>query len=508
LPFIDDELNLASLEKDFENLIGPDNIVIRTSVKSGQEKIPNLKRTEGVTPSEAASWCIRTRDEIAKEYSDISGFAFVVHRFIAARAAAWVRCELNQPVVEIHSLWGLPDALQYCPYDIWEVHLPTEVATELSDYKSHMLIPQSGGDWEYVRIKNELGRNLSIGRREAIDLARRSSSIAERLGKSCHIMWFVGCMAPDGRNFNLPWYWTDAHPSERNHDRSNYQKFKIQSEDDLLKFLEIGEQKNKYALELMPNDQKLMRDIDFIKKVGEVSKDQDVPVLLAGSTLAHAYFVLRKQGCTVVASGEKEYTRVRNNNLFGKIVRDGIPAKIANRQESGVTLNIPSEIKKRFLSSKLLEEALEVRYATSKEEKCIELSDLYEVFRGLAKAEGISLNKILKSANDKRKKSGGFDDGVVLLQTGILGGKRAVSDEGYKKFAEILARKVSNSIVEIPFTFFGFMDIDNPRSVYFEDAGIRLDITLKSDRIELQVSKEAEQLELPLDQDILKLDEN
>ena len=74
----------------------------------------------------------------------------------------------GNPMVEINSLWGLPDALQYCSYDIWEVHVPTEVATEYPDYKSHMLIAKENGGWEYVRVKNELGCSLSIGRRDAL----------------------------------------------------------------------------------------------------------------------------------------------------------------------------------------------------------------------------------------------------------------------------------------------------------------------------------------------------
>ncbi len=507
LPETGDAEGLTSLQEDFQQLIGPDNIVIRTSVRANEEKLPNLRRTDGVIPKDAATWCLETRDEIKEQYGDASGFAFVVHRFIAARAAAWVRCEKDNPVVEIHSLWGLPDALQYCPYDIWEVHLPTEVATEFPDYKSHMLIPKVDGEWEYVRVKNELGRSLSIGRREAMDLAKRSAIIADKLGKSCHIMWFVGCVQADGTNFNVPWYWTDAHEAEKNPDRSNYQRYPIKCEGDLNSFQNL-EDRNRYALELVPTDQRLMRDISFIEEVGNVALEHSIPILLAGSTLAHAYFVLRRKGCTVVARGEKEHTRVRKNNFFGKIVRDGIPSKIEKRKEVGTTLKIPSEIKKRFLSSKLLEEALEVRYAENAEEKAVELADLYEVFRGLAKAEGVSLRKITKTANEKKKKSGGFEDGVVLLQTGIQASGKPTPEEGGKRFAEILARKTSASTVELPFTFFGFMDIDSPRTVYFEDVEIRLEITLKGDRLVMQVSRDAEQLELPLDQDVVKLDDS
>ena len=51
------------------------------------------------------------------------------------------------------------------------------------------------------------------------------------------------------------------------------------------------------------------------------------------------------------------------------------------------------------------------------------------------------------------------------------------------------------------------MDLDQPRSLVFEDLGIRLDVTLKGDRIELQASRETEQLELPLDLTVNQNDE-
>jgi hypothetical protein len=254
---------------------------------------------------------------------------------MAARASAWARAEPGSPIVEIHGLWGLPDALQYCPYDIWEVHLPTAVATEFTDYKSHMLLARENGAWEYVRIKNELGRSLSVGRREAMEIGSRTSAIAERLKRPCHVMWFVGCVDPDGRPFNMPWYWTEAHPSERNSDRSNYQLFRVENQNDLDRFQRITTSKSKYALELMPIDLTLMRNMEFIEAVGKAAGEANIPVIIAGSTLAHAYFALRRQGCTVVARGEKDHTRVRRSMNFGKIVRDKIPARIAATKRSG-----------------------------------------------------------------------------------------------------------------------------------------------------------------------------
>jgi predicted house-cleaning noncanonical NTP pyrophosphatase (MazG superfamily) len=495
----DDHLGLTQLEADFRQLIGPDNIVVRTSVRGGAEKLPNLRRTEGLSPAAAANWCLEARDAFAREYGTTDTLAFVAHRFMAARAAAWVRAEPNNPVVEIHSLWGLPDALQYCPYDIWEVHIPTEVATEYPDYKSHMLIARDDGGWEYVRIKNELGRSLSLGRREAMELALRSAAIAARLKQACHIMWFVGCTGQDDIQFSVPWYWTKAHDAEKNLDRSSYQVFTISNRADLSAFNARPGSKARFAIELMPTDQQLMRDMKFVEAVGETARKIGVPVILSGSTLAHAYFALRRQGCTVLARGEKERSRIRRSVFFGKMVRDKIPDRIAQRMEAEVTRRIPNALKNGFLTSKLLEEALEVRNAATPADKRIELADVYEVVRALARSEGFSIDEIEAAADEKREKAGGFDEGLVLLQTGILGRTRETIQDGERLPTQVLARKLSGSAYELPFTFFGFMELDQPRSLIFEDLGLRLDVTLKGDRIELQGSLEAEQLELPLD---------
>lgn len=456
LPATGDAAELAALEQDLREIIGPDNIVIRTSVRAGGDKPVNMRRTEGLRPEQAARLCLELRDDLTKSRS-IEDLAFVIHRFMAARASAWARAEPGNPVVEIHGLWGLPDALQYCPYDIWEVHTPTAVATEFTEYKSHMLLAKEDGAWEYVRVKNELGRSLSIGRREAMDIASKTALIAERLKRPCHVMWFVGCVSPDGAPFSVPWYWTNAHPSERNSDRSNYHLFRVVDRDDLERFKKIQTSKSRYALELMPIDLTLMRDMDFIESVGTAATDANIPVILAGSTSAHAYFALRRQGCTVVARGEKEHTRVRRSANFGKIVRDKIPAKIAQRKEAEVTRKLPENIQKNFLISKLLEEALEVRNADARNEKTFELADLVEVVRALARLDGISFDEVTKAADEKRLKAGGFDEGLILLQTGILGRSRDSIHDDDKALAEVLAQKTSADTYELPFTFFGFI---------------------------------------------------
>lgn len=486
------------LEADFRDLIGPRGIIVRTSVRAGGQKLFNLDRTECLEPGEAARWCFETAKKLKAEHGAVE-LAFIAHRFVAARASAWARADPHNPTVEINALWGLPDALQYCPYDIWDVHVPTGVATDYPDYKSDMLISQADGGWEYVRVKNELARSNSIGSVEAKDIALRSMQIAERLGRACHIMWFVGCNDEFGTPFNIPWYWTEAHEADRNLDRSAYRVFTVSDHASLDQFIAFDGSRLRQALALRPTDLKLMRDNGFINAVGEAACNSQVPVILSGSTLAHAYYLLRNQGCTVVTPSEKEHARVRRSTNLGKLVRDKIPDRIANRQEMQTMQKIGGNLRKGFLFGKLLEEALEVREATTASQKIEELADLFEVFRAIAKSEDISLSQIKLEADKKRRKAGGFEDGIILLQTAIaapdhqtqiLGGDREIGG--------VLGEQNIEDVAEIPFTFFGFMELDQPRSIHFDRLGVRLDLTMRPDRLEIRLVRASEQLSLPL----------
>jgi len=499
---IDSEANDIEqlLVADFRSLVGSSNIVVRTSVRAGKEKIPNLPRTEGLSPEKAASWAVKNLREFVASNMDLGGVSFVTHRFVPARASAWVRAEPDNPVVEINSLWGLPDALQYCPYDIWEVHVPTETATDYPEYKSNMLIARDDGKWEYVRIKNELARSLSVGHREALDIARRTQQIAINLREPCHVMWFVDCVDEDGTRFHIPWYWTPAHSTERNPDRANYQIVEVSDHASLAAFVNSSAPRLRQAVRLQPKLE-LIRDNGFIIAVGEAAKAVNVPVILQGSTLAHAYYQLRRQGCTVVTPGEKEHSRVRRSASFGKLVRDNIPARIAARYEAEATWKLPGEIVKGFLIGKLIEEATEVRSAETSTEKAAELADLYEVVLALVGSEDIPMDEVIKVAEEKKRKAGGFNSGTVLLQTGIYGRDRA-STRAADRRSQVLARRISNDSYEIPFSFFGFMESGLTRSLVFDALNARLDVTLKTDRIVLQISRNAEQLEFPLDRTV------
>lgn len=502
LPEPDDMPGRNRLRDDFASLIGPKGIVIRTSVRAGQDKITNLFRTECIGPDEAVDWCISKSVEIISEGGGADDYAFVAHHFIAAKASAWARAEPESPEVEIHALWGLPDALQYCPYDTWEVHLPTKNATDYPAYKSDFLIPCEDGGWKHARIKNDLARFHCIEKKEAMEIAVRTQAIAKRIGKPCHVMWFVGCVDDAQNNFNLPWYWTDAHETEPNNDRTNYEIITIADRGSLKAFKEFNTPRPRQAIELKPTDLNLMRDKNFIEEVGDAAIGANVPILLNGSTLAHAYYQLRAAKCAVVSTGYKDHSRTRKVAVLGKLVRDKIPERIVQRQEFETSLKAPDSSRKAFLISKILEEALEVREAGSNEEKKVELADLYEVFRALAKVEGLELGEIVAAADRKKDKAGGFDDGLILHHTGIRRPGTEANPSVDIREIQVLARKTADDVCEIPFSFFGFMEMGQPRSVMFDSIGVRLDVTLEGDRIVLQVTKGVEQLEFPLDNSV------
>lgn len=500
LPEHGDAVGRDALEEDFHKLIGSDGIVVRTSVAAEdtmEDITVNLPRTECLTPDRAVEWCIKAARELGEGH-DLSNLAFVAHRFLPARASAWVRADPGSLTVEINALWGLPDALQFCPYDIWEVHLRTQTATAYPNYKSDMLAHKPDGRWAYRRIKNELARHNCIRSSDARDLAARSHAIANRLGRGCHIMWFVGCIDADGQSFNMPWYWTKAHvTSKHNDDRDAYHTISVTGRETLRDFKSRCGSRLRQALALKPTTQELMRDNDFITEVGKAAKEANVPVILFGSTLAHAYYMLRSAGCTVITPSEKRRLKVRSKAGFGKLVRDNILPKIDRRQELSFSEQTTGLQKKGYLIGKLVEEAMEVRAARDSKQKVEELADLFEVLRSLAKIEGILTKSIKLAAKQKRKKAGGFDKGTVLHSTGIpaTGGEAKIDAESGTE--EVFMELISSDTVEVPFSFFGFMEIDLPRIIALEDLGVYLQFTLRHDRIEIKVIRGPEQLDLP-----------
>lgn len=495
-----DELDFddAGLESDlcseFSSVVGPDKIIIRTSIRQDKEKITNLPRSEGLLPAQAAKWCIdQARGLQVSAGLELGDFSFVTHRLIPSRASAWAYARPDSPEVEIHVNWGFADALQYYPFDIIDVHVPTKKISYTPQYKSHCILPRPDGTWQNSRVKNEVARNQCATRGEALEIAERSVEIARNLKMPCHIMWFVGCMLETGDTFNVPWYWTKADEERPNPERPTLRSILIKSRDDLSAVAAAGPLKGTFSLELAPVDVNLMRDNRFLDEVADLGIKSNAPIILRGSTLAHAYYQLQKAGCNVVPSSARQIKRTRSIAPMGKLVRDKIPAKILKSEETAWTRLMPDQQVLNFLVGKLLEELLEFRRAKDAKERREELADALEVLLSLIKRSGLSMDEVSLAATRKREKAGGFDQGVVLFETSI-GGRRS-EDRSYS----VMPVSSGTGRLEIPYTFFGFGHFDRSVKAEIPALGVDAFVKLENDRLSIELVRQGEQLDLDFD---------
>ena len=491
------------LKNDFAEMFGEQsNIVIRTSARTGYSQETNLPRTECVDPENAVKWVYQEWDK-HKKNNDLEKFAFIFHHFIPSRSSAWVNVDQARNIIEIHALWGLPDGLQYFPHDYVDVYTgATQIKSVITpQYKTSMLIRENSGKWDEKRINNFIARSQSISKEEAQNIAIRSSKIASRMGADCNIMWFIGCETESGESFNSPWYCIKAEKHEPNKDRLRHKRELVRNGEELKRLRSRDNKFQNIAIELRPN-LNLMRDNDFIDEVGEFAKDNDIPIYFTGSTLAHAYYRLIKKKAKVIHE-HLPRKRIRELEVYSKIVRDGIPAKIESQRENVNSFTVDPVTSKKFLVAKLLEEALEFRNAKKEEDKVTELADIYEVFRALAKLEKLPLRNIEGVAKLKRERSGGFEKNRILQTTSLpFKGELSLplfefskkiqmttplqASGEFHESSDVFPSSNENSI-EIPFSSFGFLELEKGYDIHIPESNVTMRVILNSDKLKIEI---------------------
>ncbi len=158
-----------------------------------------------------------------------------------------------------------------------------------------------------------------------------------------------------------------------------------------------------------------MRSQDFRDEVIDLAQNFNISVELEGSILAHAFYLFKSAGLSVIST---DLFEPKPQELqFNKLVRDRIPERIESHGEkvtverlSGIELEV-------FLKAKVIEEALEVYHSSSNDELTEELADLMEVADALAKHLHVSKPEISSSRSRKLLERGGFEQGIVLRKT-------------------------------------------------------------------------------------------
>ena len=100
--------------------------------------------------------------------------------------------------------------------------------------------------------------------------------------------------------------------------------------------------------------------------------------------------------------------------IYNKLVRDNIPDIIKNNDGFPVYRVLNDEEYWEYLLVKDNEELMEVKNAESKEEIKKELADKLELIIAMAEFNGYSLDDIIKEAERKRNKNGGFKKRLLL----------------------------------------------------------------------------------------------
>ncbi|MEZ0493847.1 nucleoside triphosphate pyrophosphohydrolase [Kineococcus sp. TBRC 1896] len=95
-------------------------------------------------------------------------------------------------------------------------------------------------------------------------------------------------------------------------------------------------------------------------------------------------------------------------------MRDHIPDVIrANGEEPEVRVLTEDEFAGALLDE-VVEEALELRAATSVDDRLTEAADVYEVLLAVARLCGTTIEEVTRRADAKRAARGGFEDRVWL----------------------------------------------------------------------------------------------
>lgn len=393
--------------------------VCRTDCNSSAIEDLNLPRTDSASPFKAVQFIYETLEKFEARGVESKDVCFIIHKFIPSVSAAWAFAEPNSQIVRVDSLWGVPDGLQYLPHDSFEFdNQRGEKSSERLRYKPAFIQENTDGSWKEIKVLRKGARHNSLGKQSLTEVSVVTKAIADSMGAPVQIMWF--CRIPSSMDIgcNLPWYIIkdSSYKYPRRENISPQRpRIRVRNIEDIENIL--NESAHNIVIVLEPEVDFFRKDEDFLKKIIDISKKDNLPVELHGSSLCHAYYLLDRSGVTVILTDESKYRRIRGRRIFGKLVRDSIPGHIKRHGEQVRLAKIGRGEARAALLVKLMEEIQEVKAAQSPDEVKAEIADVHEVVRSLCAATGIEWAEVENIAEEKRAKRGSFQENVVLLET-------------------------------------------------------------------------------------------
>jgi predicted house-cleaning noncanonical NTP pyrophosphatase (MazG superfamily) len=426
---------MAGVDSDLRELtIRP--LVLRTDgtgIPAAKREM--LPRSEELRNAEAAAkWLSNEfRNSVSTLELGKDGLCLIGHHFIPAVASAWAGASPGKRWVRVEALWGIPESLYWYPHDTYEID--TEKAALNENYadavypirskrrfKGIFIAPDANGAWVMQETAQPDDWNLTIkSDKHLSEIAHTTRRICEKVGKPVQVMWFVGVHNDASRHSVLPWYHS-TEAEEGAPTSAPRKKIRISQElyirnhkdwSDLEEAVRSGKQVERIIVE--PSDPEIIRNQDFATKLGAFAQQNRIVVVLAGGILSHAYHALRRSGaaveCVDLYGANEERTE------FNKVVRDKVPAQIADRGEQFEIVTLDGDALNVALRRKLVEEALETLDAKDGTEILAELADVVEVVKALTRSMQVTESQLEEERSRKEHSKGGFNDSLMLLRT-------------------------------------------------------------------------------------------
>jgi predicted house-cleaning noncanonical NTP pyrophosphatase (MazG superfamily) len=381
-----------------------------------------LPRTGAISNAdEGTLFLTNTAMQISRQDISPEDYCFTLHQFIGARAGAFSYSKPTVSKVRVDSTWGGPDSLLYYPHDTFEVDArDKKVMSKKVRCKTHYLDMDDRGTWREVQSGVPWDWKPSLTDDELVQIGDSACRVAGHMNKPIEIMYFIGVNDKTGSECCLPWFCTDKVAFGVDHAtgvRYAGRRVTVSTVDDV-KWIEsdLNAQRLKrpLSMRLRPKPE-LLRSEEFLAEVARVAKNVDIAVELEGSILSHCYYMLRRNGVKVACVDAFEEPTKRKR--FGKLVRDRIPLRIEAHGERPRILRVSSDEVLHLLKAKAVEEAIELFWETDNSRIVEELTDLFEVVESIWRVCNKSFDELLAAAEKKRRERGGFEAGVVLLET-------------------------------------------------------------------------------------------
>ena len=409
-------------------------LIIRTDGEGiPQQKQEMLPRSDELrTSEEARNWLSsQFAKRIQKGGLESASICLIAHHFIPSIASAWARAEPGKRIVRIESLWGLPEGLYWYSHDTFEVDtqpgVPLKSGTEYvmwrrHRYKGTFIAPDESGRWVPFHTAEPYDWRASIGRKRWVyEIASTMRLLADHEKYPVSVMWFIDNDPRATKHKVLPWFHSrselgglpKAAPRRKLTIARDY-KIKTESDwEELKQHVLSGRPVERVVVE--PSNTELARDPQFAEELSKFAAGHNIVIELEGGILSHAYYILQRHGaqveCVDLFGADEDILE------FNKLVRDKIPAVIESRGERVEVVQLSGDALLTALRRKLVEEALEALDANAGGELVGELADVQEVLNAIVKALALDRAQLEIERTEKRKRRGGFDQGIMLTRT-------------------------------------------------------------------------------------------